>query len=77
MNLFDETRNNLKKSWRALNGIIGNKKSTNIKQMVFDGEHFPDISLITGKQNNLFVNIAKNLNRSLPTNYEQPTQFLS
>ena len=42
--------------------------------MVFD-EYFSDISLIKGKINNLFVNIDENLNRNLPTNNVQHTQF--
>ena len=57
---------------------MGNKKSTNdMKEMDFDDEHFSDISLITGILNNLIVNIAKILNKNLPTNNAQSTQFLS
>ena len=49
--------------------------SNDIKETVFDGKHFSDISFIAGKVNNFFAIIPENLN--LRKNNVKPTQFLS
>ncbi len=61
--LFQKFQNDIKGTWKTINEILNRtKRKRSFPQFFRDGEHITsDLSIITNKFNNVFINIDPNL----------------
>ena len=66
--LFSDLKGNMKKTWEQINSILGKtKKSTMISEIVYDNRKLKSNRHIANAFNTYFVNIGKNLAKSIPS----------
>ncbi len=64
--LFQNFQNDIKDRWKTINEIlIRTKRKGSSDSSFLDGEHITDLSIITNKFNNCFINIGTNLSNQI------------
>ena len=73
--LFDELKNNIKKTWQTINSVISRKpknRGSNIKSLIVDGRPLYEDTEIAETLNKHFATVGKKIDESLPNH--TPTQ---
>ena len=65
---FENSRNNMQKSWRIINSLLGSKRNTQvIDKLIVDGQTYKNPSHIAEKLNDYYSSVARTLQSQIPT----------
>ena len=70
-NLFNEVKNNVKKTWNIINSILGRKKGKQLFKLQVNGEEIKDEVKIANEFNSYFSNVAENLVEKIPSDIKR------
>ena len=74
---FEDSKNNMKKTWKGINELIKNRTSTTfINQLGIENNAISKPEEISNTFNNLFVNVGKNTDKTIPETPILPTSFI-
>ncbi|KAF9752791.1 putative RNA-directed DNA polymerase from transposon BS [Nosema granulosis] len=74
---FTSCINNAKKTWKAINEILGQKsKNSNVAKISVGGTVTEDPSIIADEFNRHYVSIADKLSRDIPGSNKNPTEYV-
>ena len=78
-NFFQNNHNDMKKTWKGINDIIGskNKSSCYIHELTVDDEPISNPLEITSSFNKFFTNVGPKLDKEIPRTPISPISFLS
>ena len=65
--IFLKVKNDVKKTWRVINSVLGRKKEKQLFKLRIDGKDINDDLEIANEFNNYFSNVANNLVNKIPT----------
>ena len=72
--LFEELKNNIKKTWQTINSVLSRKPKNhmvNIKSLIINGSILTDDTEIAEALNKHFATVGKKIDESLPNNIPQ------
>ena len=76
--LFKENANNLRESWKILNGLINRKKKTfKTSKFKINNSEISDSNIIAECFNDFFVNIGPNLSKEIPSSNRDYRSYMS
>ena len=77
-NAFNQCRNDIKRNWDIIRGLMGNKsiKKHDIKKLVVEDKIFTSEKCIAEAFNHFFTNVAQNLANSLPVSNLEILDFM-